>query len=130
VSADAPPAAKAIRAFIALPLPDTIRAGVADTIRRLERLLREVRFVRAEGVHVTLRFLGWTKADTLRSLEEPLRAAAAAYPPVEVAVRGLGTFPERGSPRVLWMGLETPPVVATLQAACEAAAVAAGDRET
>ncbi|HEY6099419.1 MAG TPA: RNA 2',3'-cyclic phosphodiesterase, partial [Anaeromyxobacter sp.] len=53
-------------------------------------------------------------------------AAAAACPPLEIAVRGLGLFPERGSPRVLWLGLEMSAAAARLQAACEAAAVAAG----
>lgn len=126
MTGDAPAAGKAIRAFVALPLPDAIRAGVADTIRRLKPLLPDARFVREEGVHITLRFLGWTPAETLARLEEPLRAAAADCPPVEIVVRGLGVFAERGSPRVLWMGLDLPSSVRTLQEACERAAVDAG----
>jgi 2'-5' RNA ligase len=48
-----------------------------------------------------------------------------------VPVVGLGLFPERGSPRVLWLGLELPQPMTELQAACEASAVAAGfSRET
>jgi 2'-5' RNA ligase len=126
VTADPPPREKAIRAFVALPLPDTLRRAVAETIRRLTPSLPGLRFVRDEGAHVTLRFLGWTRADTIAALEAPLRAAAAACPPLDVAVRGLGTFPERGRPRVLWLGLEVPRAAAALQAACERAAVAAG----
>jgi RNA 2',3'-cyclic 3'-phosphodiesterase len=128
--AEPPPASgsegKAIRAFVALPLPEILRDGVADTIERLRRRLPDVRFVRAEGAHVTLRFLGWTRAEVLERMAAPLRAAAEACPPLEVGARGLGTFPERGSPRVLWIGLEMPPPVRALQAACEASAVAAG----
>jgi len=126
LTADAPPREKAIRAFVALPLPDRLRRAVAEAIQRLTPTLPGVRFVRGEGAHVTLRFLGWTRADTIAALEAPLRAAAAACPPLDVAVRGLGTFPERGRPRVLWLGLEVPPAAAALQAACERAAVAAG----
>jgi 2'-5' RNA ligase len=126
VTADAPPREKAIRAFVALPLPERLRRAVAETIQRLTPSLPGVRFVRGEGAHVTLRFLGWTRADTIAALEAPLRAAAAACPPLDVAVRGLGTFPERGRPRVLWLGLEVPRAAAALQAACERAAVAAG----
>jgi 2'-5' RNA ligase len=126
VTEDAAPPGKAIRAFVALPLPDALREGVVATIDRLRPSIPGVRFVRGEGVHVTLRFLGWTKAETLAALEGPLRAAAAACPPVEMAVRGLGTFPERGSPRVLWMGLTLPLAVQALQAACERASVTAG----
>jgi 2'-5' RNA ligase len=126
VTADPPPREKAIRAFVALPLPDTLRRAVAETIQRLTPSLPDVRFVRDEGAHVTLRFLGWTRADTIAALEAPLHAAAAACPPLDLAVRGLGTFPERGAPRVLWLGLEMPAVATALQAACEKAAVASG----
>ena len=121
-----PATGKAIRAFVALPLPDALRSGVAETVRAMKTLLPDVRYVHDEGAHVTLRFFGWTSAETLAALEEPLRAAAAECPPGEMGVRGLGLFPERGSPRVLWMGLSLWPEVQALQARCEAAAVAAG----
>ena len=126
MTSDPPPREKSIRAFVALPLPDTLRRAVAETIQRLTPSLPDVRFVRDEGAHVTLRFLGWTRADTIAALEAPLRVAAAACPPLDLAVHGLGTFPERGRPRVLWLGLGVPPAAAALQAACESAAVAAG----
>jgi len=126
VTADAPPRAKAIRAFVAFPLSERVRGDVAGVIRRLTPSLPDVRFVRDEGVHVTLRFLGWTQAETMAALEAPLRAAAAACPPFEMAVRGLGLFPERGAPRVLWLGLDLPAAALTLQRSCETAAVAAG----
>jgi 2'-5' RNA ligase len=35
-------------------------------------------------------------------------------------------FPERGSPRILWLGLEVPPPILDLQLACERAARTAG----
>ena len=124
-AADAP-REKAIRAFVALPLPDGVRREVAGVIARLSPSLPDVRFVRDEGVHVTLRFLGWTRAETLAAIEAPLARAAAACPPFEMALRGLGTFPDRGSPRVLWLGLDLPAVARRLQAACEEAAVATG----
>jgi RNA 2',3'-cyclic 3'-phosphodiesterase len=126
LTADAPPTAKAIRAFVALPLPDALRAGVAETVRALKTLLPDLRYVHDEGAHVTLRFLGWTDAETLAALEGPLRAAAAECPAGDMGVRGLGMFPDRGRPRVLWMGLSLWPEVQALQARCEAAAVAAG----
>jgi 2'-5' RNA ligase len=126
LTSDASPREKAVRAFVALPFPDARGRDVGETIRRLRPALPDVRFVRDEGVHVTLRFLGWTRADTLAGLEAPLRDAAAQCPPLDVKVRGLDVFPERGAPRVLWLGLEMPAAAAALQAACEKAAVASG----
>jgi 2'-5' RNA ligase len=43
-----------------------------------------------------------------------------------MALRGVGTFPERGRPRVLWVGLEMPAEALALQDACERIAVGAG----
>ena len=126
MTAEGAPAEKAIRAFVAFPLAEEVRRDVAASIRRLTPSLPDLRFVRYEGVHVTLRFFGWTRAQTLAALEAPLRAAAAVCPPFEMAIRGLGLFPERGRPRVLWLGLALPAPAARLQAACETAAVAAG----
>jgi 2'-5' RNA ligase len=125
-SGEPPPAARAIRAFVALPVPDALRGDIAETMRRLKRAISDVRMVRDDGVHVTLRFLGWTHPERLAALEEPLRAAASACPPLSMRIRGLGTFPERGSPRVLWLGLSMPPAAHALQSACEGAAVRAG----
>lgn len=126
MTAELAPAEKAIRAFVAFPLAEEVRRDVAATIRRLAPSLPGLRFVREEGAHVTLRFFGWTRAHTLAALEAPLRAAAAVCPPFDTAIRGLGLFPERGRPRVLWLGLALPAAAARLQAACETAAVAAG----
>ena len=126
MTAEGAPREKAIRAFVAFPLAEEVRRDVAAAIRRLAPSLPDLRFVREEGAHVTLRFFGWTRAHTLAALEAPLRAAAAVCPPFDTAIRGLGLFPERGRPRVLWLGLALPAPAARLQAACEAAAVAAG----
>ena len=82
--------------------------------------------MRPEGIHLTLRFLGDTSPTQVETLRPRLAAAAALCPPAEARVAGLGTFPERGSPRVLWLGLEVPPPLLDLQRACERAARAAG----
>jgi 2'-5' RNA ligase len=116
----------AIRAFLALPVGERMRARIAETIAGLRGHVEGVRWVSEAGVHLTLRFLGWTRPEALERLGEPLRRAAAACPESEAAFAGLGTFPERGSPRVLWLGVSLQPELESLQAACEAAAVAAG----
>ncbi|HKC11173.1 MAG TPA: RNA 2',3'-cyclic phosphodiesterase, partial [Vicinamibacteria bacterium] len=85
-----------------------------------------VRFVRPEGIHLTLRFLGPTLPAQIQRLGPRLQRAAAACPPSEARVAGLGVFPPRGRPRVLWLGVSLPPPVLALQTACEEAAVGVG----
>lgn len=115
-----------VRAFLALELESAVREAVAELQRQLRPRLGSARLTRPEGVHLTLRFLGETSPRAIEAMRPPLERAAAACPPAEARVFGLGTFPERGSPRVLWLGVEVPPPVLELQAACERAAVAAG----
>lgn len=118
--------ASAIRAFVALELPAALRAGLAETIAALAPAVPSIRWVDPAHTHLTLRFLGWTTRDRLAALEPRLAALAAATPPLQSRVAGLGLFPPSGRARVLWVGIALPRHGATLQAQCEAAAVAAG----
>jgi 2'-5' RNA ligase len=115
-----------IRAFLALPTPDGLKESLAALMRDLSPRLPGLRFVRPEAVHLTLRFLGTTTAEQRRAFEEHVRPAAAACPRGEGQVGGLGVFPDRGSPHVLFIGLRLPETVLALQRECEAAARASG----
>lgn len=115
-----------VRAFVALELPESVRRAVGDLQARLRPRLGSIRLAPPEGAHLTLRFLGDTTPAQVEDLRGSLARAAAGCPACDVRVRGLGTFPDRGSPRVLWLGLELPEPVLALQAASERAAVAAG----
>jgi RNA 2',3'-cyclic 3'-phosphodiesterase len=115
-----------IRAFVALELPEAMRAAIGQVIADLRPDVSGVRWAHPEGVHLTLRFLGGSDPETLRRLEPALAQAAGACPAVDAPVHGAGLFPERGAPRVLWIGIDLPEPVRVLQRACEQAAVAAG----
>jgi 2'-5' RNA ligase len=121
------PSESTVRTFVALELG----AGMREALGALQASLRPrvsgARWVRPEGIHLTLRFLGETPPDRIETLRPSLGAAASACPPCEARVATLDTFPGRGQPpRVLWVGIEVPPAVMALQAACERAAVDAG----
>jgi 2'-5' RNA ligase len=115
-----------MRAFVAVPTPEVLRARLAGLQSELRPRLSGVRLLRPESIHLTLRFLGEASAEQVRELEGRLRAAAAACPRATAPVSGLGLFPERGAPRVLWLGVSLSEPALALQRACEAAAVAAG----
>jgi 2'-5' RNA ligase len=115
-----------VRAFLALELEPAVREAVGELQRQLHPRLGSIRLTRPGGLHLTLRFLGDTSPRAIEAMRPRLERAAAACPPAEARLGGLGTFPERGSPRVLWLGIEVPPPVLELREACERAAVAAG----
>lgn len=119
-------AAGSVRAFVALELGARLSEAMGDLQGRLRPGCGGIRMTRPGGIHLTLRFLGDTSPQQIEALRPLLGAAAAACPAAEVRVAGLGTFPERGSPRILWLGLDVPSAVFDLQRACERAARAAG----
>jgi RNA 2',3'-cyclic 3'-phosphodiesterase len=99
-----------IRAFIAVPLPDSLLRQLASLQRRLEEQMprRGVRWVRREGIHLTLKFLGDTPAEKLPSIKEALAAVARNAPVSTFTVGGIGCFPNAYRPRVVWVGVQEP----------------------
>jgi 2'-5' RNA ligase len=99
-----------VRAFIAVPLPDSLLRQLASLQRRLEEQMprRGVRWVRREGIHLTLKFLGDTPAEKLPSIKEALAAVARNAPVSTFTVGGIGCFPNAYRPRVVWVGVQEP----------------------
>jgi len=115
-----------LRAFVALDIDAETRDRIAALVADLKPELHNMRLVPIEQLHLTLRFLGDIQRDAVAPFSRALQLAAAACPPADVALEGVGTFPERGHPRVLWLGLALPEPIFALQAACEAAAQQVG----
>jgi 2'-5' RNA ligase len=111
-----------LRAFVALDIEPDVRARIAALVADLRPQLHNVRLVPIEQLHLTLRFFGDIPRASVAPLSEALERAARACPEADVELEGIGTFPERGHPRVLWLGLALPEPIFALQAACEAAA--------
>lgn len=118
-----------IRAFIAIPLPKSLLAELGQVQRKLEREVppRSVRWVRPDGIHLTLKFLGDTPAPKLPPIKTALEVVARNRPPCAFTVASLGCFPNLRRPRVLWVGVEEPTGrLADLQDAIEKALVPFG----
>ena len=94
-----------IRSFVAVDLEPSVRHAVAELQSELARVNADVRWVRAEGLHVTLKFLGSVEAPHLERVHAALAAAVAEQPALHVQVRDLGAFPGWRQPRVVWVGL-------------------------
>ena len=99
-----------IRAFIAIPLPEPVLDELVTLGHRLERRVpsRSVRWVRPEGIHLTLKFLGDTPTNKLPEIKRALTAVARHAPPCTFTVGGLGCFPNPRRPRVVWVGVQEP----------------------
>ena len=99
-----------IRAFIAVPLPDALLKQLTDLQGRLERRVppRSVRWVRPEGIHLTLKFLGDTLTEKLLGVKQALAVVARNAPVCTFTVGEVGCFPNTRRPRVVWVGVQEP----------------------
>ena len=97
-----------MRTFIAIEFDDAIRQRLVQAQERLREAGCEVRWARAEQMHLTVKFLGEIDPATVGAVAEAMAHAAEAVAPFEVEVAGLGAFPPRGAPRVVWAGVEDP----------------------
>ena len=100
--------ARKIRAFIAIELPDTVKEFLADTSSRLKKCGADVKWVRTNGIHLTLKFLGYVDVDLIPIIERDLRLVFAEQKPFSLQLSGLGAFPGLARPRVFWAGLDDP----------------------
>jgi 2'-5' RNA ligase len=98
----------AIRAFIAIELPDAILAEVGNLEARLKPQMPHdaIRWVKADSIHLTLKFLGQVPSDQLGLIISSLRAAVTPHAPFTLEVAGAGCFPTIHRPRVVWVGVK------------------------
>jgi len=94
-----------MRLFIAVNLPSEIRGRLADAQDRLRRAQADVSWVRAENIHVTLKFLGETEEKRLDRIRPALLEVARGSASFTISVSGLDSFGGR-VPRVVWVGVE------------------------
>jgi len=91
-----------MRLFIAIPLPeDAARRAFAT----LPEVLPALRRVKSENLHLTLAFLGETAEERLADVEAATAEAAAEIAPFRIRLDRASRFPERGRPRVVWLGI-------------------------
>lgn len=91
------------RVFLALPIPPL--ESLEPVSARLSRLGDAVRVVPAAQRHLTVQFLGETPCDQIEAVVAAARAAASATARFTAQVAGLGVFPRRERPTVVWAGL-------------------------
>ena len=63
-----------------------------------------MRWARPETLHITLHFFGSIADDRVAAALDAVQPVLSASPSFQVAIDTLGSFPERGRPRVLWLG--------------------------
>ncbi len=94
-----------IRTFVALEMPVAVKRQVVSVARHMSHL-GQMRWVRSEGVHLTLKFLGDVEENRVADVVLAVQRVASKFQPLALSTAGLGGFPHLESARVLWLGVE------------------------
>ncbi|MGM0578791.1 MAG: RNA 2',3'-cyclic phosphodiesterase [Myxococcota bacterium] len=108
------------RLFVAVDVPDTVR----ERLEALRAELRGARWVSPDKYHLTLRFIGDADDDGFERIRAALRGVRRE--PFVLHPKGIGHFPPRGRPKVLWVGVDDQPELEGLQRDVDDAVAAAG----
>jgi 2'-5' RNA ligase len=94
-----------IRSFLAVELPEAIRKRIEEIQADLSSSNSDVRWVRPEKIHLTLKFFGNIEEPRVDAITKSIEPLVAGTPHFSLEVRGMGVFPNIRNPRIIWMGL-------------------------
>ncbi len=95
-----------IRSFIAIDVSPAIIEAIKGIQARLKEKNKGIRWVRAEGIHLTLKFLGEIGSGDVEKIGDILKEVCSGLSPFELSTGSVGAFPNIKRPRVIWLGLE------------------------
>ena len=110
-----------MRLFVAIDIDEPIRERLARFLAGVRDFApaQEVRWVRPESLHLTLKFIGESGPEQAQHIQRALGTIRAQT--AEFTFKGYGFFPSAKAPRVFWIGIQAGPNLATLAALVDAA---------
>lgn len=95
-----------VRLFVACEVPDDVKDTIGEVIEGLrQKSGSAVRWIRPEGVHVTLKFLGEVPTKKLPAVKLAIQEAVVGHSPFELEFSTIGTFGGREGLRIMWVGI-------------------------
>ncbi|MGQ0814326.1 MAG: RNA 2',3'-cyclic phosphodiesterase [Gemmatimonadota bacterium] len=100
-----------MRLFVAVNLPDAEKARLGAVLEQLRATTLPFRWVEADSLHITLKFLGNVADERCAQIADALERVARGVASFDVEIGGFGAFPSRARPRVIWIGVNGPPAL-------------------
>uniref|UniRef100_A0A7C2K206 RNA 2',3'-cyclic phosphodiesterase n=1 Tax=candidate division WOR-3 bacterium TaxID=2052148 RepID=A0A7C2K206_UNCW3 len=95
-----------MRVFTAFELPESIKDEIYKIINEKSALLRNVKWVEKENLHITCKFLGEISEKQLQELLSKLEKKFKKGEKIRISITNFGCFPNFRNPRVMWLGVQ------------------------
>lgn len=96
-----------IRTFVAIELSQEIKENLKEIQEELKKTNADVKWVKPENIHLTLKFLGSISAQQISEIATELKSRLMGFGSFSIEVAKVGSFPEKGRLRVIWAGIGT-----------------------
>jgi 2'-5' RNA ligase len=115
-----------MRTFIAIELPQEIKSALSNIQAELKQAHADVKWVKPENIHLTLKFLGEIDETLVEKICAILEDIARQNTPFNLSLSDLGAFPKLNYPRVIWIGVTNDQPVVKIAEEIEKEAVEIG----
>jgi len=95
-----------MRAFIAIELSPDLKKHLASLEEQLKSSGADVKWVKPENIHLTLKFLGEIDEKRLGEIAKIIQETTSKNKPFYISLASPGAFPNINSPRVIWIGID------------------------
>lgn len=95
-----------MRTFIAIELNNAIKQELAGLQDKFKTAGADVKWVKPENVHLTLKFLGNIDEEKAGKVKSILDNIASKYKKFQISLFKIGCFPRLEHPRVVWVGID------------------------
>ncbi len=100
------------RGFIAIDID--VSEKIKNIINQLEKSGANLKIVKAEKMHITLKFLGNTEEKLVDSIEKIMKKSVEKIKPFEIEIKSTGVFPNENYIKVIWVGIENGEIIAEI----------------
>lgn len=98
---------KSIRSFLAVDPPREIIDAIGMIQDRLRKNIQgDIRWVRPQGIHLTLKFFGAISESDVANISRVVENTTSTIAPFTLGIKRVGAFPDVKRPRVLWLGMD------------------------
>ena len=105
-----------MRTFVAVELDPDVKDSLVELTSRLSRRPADIKWVKKQGMHITLKFLGEVAETQIPEIVQALHEACDSFVSFPISIRGMGFFPPHSPlPRILWVGIDQSRALSVLQ---------------
>jgi RNA 2',3'-cyclic 3'-phosphodiesterase len=96
-----------VRTFIAVDFPPPLLEKIAEITAFFKTLTSEkdLKWVETKNLHLTIKFLGEIDEQKAAQVKRTLSYALKDQHSFEIEISGLGMYPNKNKPRVIWLGI-------------------------